>query len=97
MSSFKSSVKFLLTLQLNGKVFFVGKRGLAFFPLSPLHLFPRFSWLGERSQLILAVSTRAIFPLCDSFYLISGRRSAISLHRLGVMRGYSSRGNILVI
>ena len=97
MSSFKSSVKFLPTLQLNGKFFFVGKRGLAFFQLSLVHLFPRFSGLGERSQLILAGSTRAVFPLCDNFRLISGRRSAVSLHRLGVMRGYSSRGNMLLI
>lgn len=91
------SVKFLLncTLQLNEKFFFVGKRGIAFFQLSPVHLFPRFSRLGERSQLLLAGSTRAIFRLCDSFRLISGRRSAVSLHRLGVMQGYSSRGNIL--
>ena len=91
------SVKFLLncTRQLNGKFFFLGKRGIAFFQLSPVHLFPRFSRLGERSQLLLAGSTRAIFRLCDSFRLISGRRSAVSLHRLGVMRGYSSRGNIL--
>ena len=53
------------------------------------------SRLGEGSQLILAGSTNAIFPLCDTFRVISGRRSTISLHRLGVMRGYSSRGNIL--
>lgn len=93
------SVQFLLnfTRQLNGKFFFVGKRGLAFFQLSPLHLFLRFSRPGEGSQLILGGSTRVIFPPYDSFRLISGRRSAISLHRLGVMRGYSSRGNILLI
>ena len=65
------SVKFLLncTRQLNAKFFFVAKRGLAFFQLSPVHLFARFSRLGKRSQLILAGSISALFPLCDSFVL----------------------------
>lgn len=93
--SFKCQVSFKLYTAIKWEIFLCWERGIAFFQLSPVHLFPRFSRLGERSQLLLAGSTRAIFRLCDSFRLISGRRSAVSLHRLGVMQGYSSRGNIL--